>query len=315
MNEKMEVDSDIRECVYAAVDHAFGFGRCHSVLKLGGTISLLKIDQGISDFLEVLEQDDCNALSAPPSILSTIIRVLDGNLSEIAERIRWVQTGAMRFDTTFRKSLINSLPNSRIFLHYGLSEAMRVTFFEINKHRDKLHTEGPSSRGVQLGLFDRQNMPVGKGDEGNIGIRGTNLCLGYLDNELWQSCLHNGWFITSDRGRFDDDGFLIFCGRSDDTINANGVLIHPDEIESKIQAAFPALSFSVAGLPDPQGIKDKIIAIFVEGGEVSLASIKKGLSDTDRNLVPQKLFEVENLPKTRSGKVNRVELVARHSKL
>lgn len=309
MNEKMEVNSSLLECVYASIDHAFGFGRCHSVLSIGGTIVLVPPKTRLSIFLEVFKSENCNALSTPPSILSSLLRISNSELEKLSEKLRFIQTGAMRFDIAFRKMLISTLPKTRIFLHYGLSEAMRVTFYEINLHLNKLHTEGPPSDGVHLQILDEGNNPLPCMKEGRIAIKGRNLCSGYLDKELWESQLHNNWFITSDIGKLDEDSFLIFCGRADDTINNNGVLVHPDEIESKVKLLLKEYKFSILGIKDPKGIKDSIIALCFEGEiPISKKKLVASMQKTDKHLIPQLITKVEKLPLTRSGKVNRAKL-------
>ncbi len=309
MNHTMDTDSSVRECVFAPIDHAFGFGRCHAVLSLGGTVYLPTSPNRLTELLELLQDNPINALSTTPAILASLLRVCREDFATAARQIRWIQTGAMRFDPHFRQSLLATLPEARIFLHYGLSEAMRVTFFELGLDPNKVQTEGPPAEDVELTILDENMQPLPRQREGLIAIRGRNLCLGYLDDALWQSCLHDDWFVTSDRGRLDDDGYLVFCGRNDDTINSSGVLINPDEIENKLQPHVSGQSISVVGVPDPMGIKDSIIVLCVEGdGDVSLATLARNLSDTDTHLLPQKMVSLDALPRTRTGKINRVAL-------
>lgn len=309
MNRTMETDASLRECVFAPVDHAFGFGRCHSVLSLGGTVYLPGSTVRLTELLDILQRAPVNALSTTPAILASLLRVCRDDFERVGGQIRWIQTGAMRFDPHFRQSLLATLPAARIFLHYGLSEAMRVTFFELGRDPNKTHTEGQPAEGVELAIFDEGMRALPREQEGLIAIRGRNLCLGYLDQTLWQSCLHDGWFVTSDRGRLDADGYLVFCGRDDDTINSSGVLINPDEIEKKIQPHIGSQSISVVGVPDPMGIKDSIIVLCVEGeSEVSLAQLASKMTNTDRHLLPQKMIELDELPRTRTSKINRAEL-------
>lgn len=310
MNQAMEVDPDINECVFAPLDHAFGLGRCHAILSIGGTASIPSSPGRLLSLFDIVEQGNCNALSTTPAILSSLIRVSPEDLKRVGANIRWLQTGAMRFDPFFRENLITSLPGARIFLHYGLSEAMRVTFFELGTNQHKLHTEGPPAQGVELAILDDDMNTLASGEEGIIAIRGRNLCLGYLDEQLWQDCLYKDWFVTSDRGRIDEDGFLEFRGRNDDTINNNGVLINPDEIESKIQPHMAQQSLSIVGVPDPMGVKDSIVVLCVEGenDDISLATLAKKMADTDAHLIPQKIVNVDTLPRTRTNKINRAEL-------
>ncbi|WP_462157648.1 class I adenylate-forming enzyme family protein [Pseudoalteromonas sp. GB56] len=258
----------------------------------------------------LVEQHQCNALSSAPSMIAALLRLGSDQLSGLVERVKWIQTGAMRFDPLFREQLCEALPHTRIFLHYGLSEAMRVTFFELNTHLHKANTEGPASACSKIRIIDDQGREVAQGHSGRIAIQGSNLCLGYLDNEYWQSQLIGGWFATSDLGYLDEDGYLVFLGRYDDVINYNGVLVHPDEIESKLLSLFPKNAFCVVGMPDPGKVKDAIVTLCIEGdSDITMRDVANHMQGKDANLMPNKLVKVATLPKTRSGKVSRAELI------
>lgn len=309
MNSKMEVDEGIAELVFASIDHAFGFGRCHSVLMAGGKVVLPTQLSNPLSIASLFSKYDCNALSTAPSLLAALLQVGKSELAAVAENLKWLQTGAMRFDHFFRIELYNSLPKTRVFLHYGLSEAMRVTFFELNRNLDKVRTEGPASECSELKIIDEQGSTLPPFESGRIAIRGGNLCLGYLDDELWRSQLQDGWFITSDVGYLDEQGYLVFSGRSDDVINYNGVLVHPDEIESKLVTLFKGNAFTVLGMEDPSKVKDSIIVLCVEGAtKLTLKDVAKHLKDTDSNFRPNKLVTLSELPRTRSGKVSRASI-------
>ena len=137
MNTMMQMDQSIRELVFASLDHAYGLGRCHSVLRSGGTIVLPRVVSLTRELVKLVKKHNCNALSTPPSVLSSILRLSSDEIDLLSSRICRIQTGAMRFDISFRKRLLSEFPKTRIFLHYGLSEAMRVTFFELNAHVKK----------------------------------------------------------------------------------------------------------------------------------------------------------------------------------
>ena len=306
MNEKMGVERSTFELVFASLDHAFGFGRCHSVLSAGGSLCLTKKNGLVSELYNLVNKHRCNALSTPPSVLASIISSPSKKADELAARIKLIQTGAMRFDVEYRKQLLNVFPNTRVFIHYGLSEAMRVTFFELNAHMDKVHTEGMPSRNVQIKIFDQEMRPLPTDKEGLIGVSGEHLCLGYLDDELWRQSLRKGFFITSDKGIIDKEGFLEFRGRSDDVINNNGILIHPDEIEQKIRPYLYPAVFSIVGTTDPQRKKDTLIALCVQNeAGLNLTTVWQKISAIDNSFKPNKVFFLERLPQTRSGKVNR----------
>ncbi len=309
MNRAMGVDDSIRENVFAALDHAYGFGRCQAILMVGGVLVLPTDVRNLLLLVQDARKHQCNALSAAPSIIATLMQSMEGAFADTARQIRWLQTGAMRFDSGFRQRLIAMMPEAGIFLHYGLSEAMRVTFLEADRHPDKLHTEGPPAEGVEIAILDDEMQPVDQGEEGTIAVRGRNLCLGYLDENLWQSNLHEGWFVTSDRGLLDSDGYLVFAGRRDDVININGVLVHPDAIESLIRPLFPTQTYTVVGIDDPAGVKDRVPALVVEGDhDVTLDAVASHMRGVEPEMVPVMVRSVEVLPRTRSGKVVRSQL-------
>jgi acyl-coenzyme A synthetase/AMP-(fatty) acid ligase len=308
MNERMQVDGDIRECVFAPVDHAFAIGRCHAVLVAGGTLLLGTDKLGVESLFDAFLKHGANALSAPPSVLVTLLGTSPERFRSAA-RLRWLQTGAMRFDPTFRESLCRMFPETGIFTHYGLSEAMRATFLDVQGSPEKIHTEGRAADGVEIGIFNERRERLPAGADGIIGIKGRNVCLGYVDTEQWRTTYEDGWFFTSDRGLLDEDGYLVFLGRADDAVNVNGFIVHPDEIESRLAPLFPTQAFSVVGVPDPAGLKDSIVVLCIEGAvSVSPDQIRSALDGAEKFMVPKNIIAMQQLPRTHTGKVMRAQL-------
>ena len=68
--------------------------------------------------------------------------------------------------------------------------------------------------------------------EGEICIRGYNVAIGYLGNELMNNVFRDGWFHSGDYGRRDKDGNYYFHGRQDSLIIKGGENIYPREIEN-----------------------------------------------------------------------------------
>jgi acyl-CoA synthetase (AMP-forming)/AMP-acid ligase II len=310
MNRAMALESDVVEVVFAPLDHAFGLGRCHSVLSVGGTV-LLSTGLRLGDLFTWLE-DGATALSTTPSTLAALLTRRPTEFGEAAQSIRWLQTGAMRFDKSLRDQLCDLLPNAGIFAHYGLSEAMRTTFMDLQAHPDKRHTEGPAADGVLIEIRDPATgsaLPLG--EEGAIAVSGSNLCLGYTDDALWQAACVDGWYVTNDLGRLDEDGYLVFAGRSDDVINANGNIVHPDEIESRLAALLGATPFSVVGVADPDGVRDAVVVLCVEGDDPpALRDVRAAMKTAPDFMTPKHVVRVAQIPRTGTGKVSRARLAA-----
>jgi acetyl-CoA synthetase len=140
---------------------------------------------------------------------------------------------------------------------------------------------------------------------------------GYLHEEQrYRACFVDGWYLTGDLVRRDADGYYWFVGRADDVIKSAGHLISPFEVESALMT-HPAVSqAAVIGLPDE--VMGQKVKAFVEirTGRVADAALEKALLAHARRLLgpavaPRELSIVEQLPRTRSGKILRRLLRAR----
>jgi len=252
---------------------------------------------------------NASALSTAPSVLATLLRISRKRFETAGAGLRWIQTGAMRFGRSFREQLCDAFPGARIYLHYGLSEAMRVTFMELQSEVGKRHTEGRPSAGVEIAILGEAGERLGPGREGTIAIRGRNVALGYLNEDAWRASCRDGWFVTADRGSVDEDGYLVFAGRSDDVINANGNIVHPDEIEARLHGLLAKRAFAVLGIPDPRDVKDKIIVLAIEGrAECTAEDVARGMQGAPDFMIPRIVISLERLPRTASGKVSRAQL-------
>ncbi len=144
-----------------------------------------------------------------------------------------------------------------------------------------------------------------------------SLMRGYWNNpSAYRDKFRNGWYISGDRGRIDQDGYFWFVGRDDDLINTAGHLVSPFEVESALLEHPAVAESAVVSKPDP--INLEIVKAFISlkpgfqpGKELDLEImnfVRKKLSPL---AMPQEIEFVESLPKTRSGKIMRRILRAR----
>ena len=154
------------------------------------------------------------------------------------------------------------------------------------------------------------------GEIGDIGLRGNppTLFKGYLHNdEETQRSYRGEWYLTGDRASVDQDGYFWFVGRADDVISSGAYRIGPFEVESAL-LEHPAVSESaVVGSPDAdRGNIVKAFLVLRKGFEPNDALVRELQGHCKRVTAPYKypreIEFVEELPKTRSGKIRRVEL-------
>lgn len=121
------------------------------------------------------------------------------------------------------------------------------------------------------------------------------------------------WYITGDRAYKDEDGYLWFVGRADDVILAAGYRIGPFEVESALLEHDAVAESAVVSSPDElRGEVVKAFIVLAPGYQPS-DQLAKELQDHVKKVTapykyPRKIEFVQNLPKTVSGKIRRVEL-------
>ncbi len=132
----------------------------------------------------------------------------------------------------------------------------------------------------------------------------------WKNEETYQTKFNNGWYLPGDRATIDKEGYFWFIGRDDDVINTAGHLVSPFEVESALLEHEAISESAVVSKPDE--INMEVVKAFVTlkpGFEPSdelelkiMNFIRKKLSPL---AMPQEIEYVDNLPKTRSGKIMR----------
>ncbi|MFN8185642.1 MAG: AMP-binding protein [Gaiellales bacterium] len=161
---------------------------------------------------------------------------------------------------------------------------------------------------------DGAELPVGA--EGDVALRGRppTLFAGYWEQPDETAAVFRGdWYLTGDRAVRDGDGYFWFTGRSDDVILSAAYRIGPFEVESALLEHPAVAESAVIGKPDPD--RGEIVKAFVvlrpgrEGDEVLVRELQEHTKRvTAPYKYPREIEFVAELPKTRSGKIRRVEL-------
>ena len=153
------------------------------------------------------------------------------------------------------------------------------------------------------------------GDVGEIAVQAPDpvMFLGYWNKpEDTQEKIKQGWLLTGDLGRQDENGFFSFVARNDDIITSSGYRIGPTEIENCLMQ-HPSVSLAaVIGLPDPIRTETVTACIVLSTGTGSdqLAENLKQLvrERLSAHLVPHQIIWIDDLPLTATGKIRRKAL-------
>lgn len=183
----------------------------------------------------------------------------------------------------------------------------------------KIGSMGKPSPLYDVVILDSEGNECKIGEIGEICIRVKDkipcgMFIGYyLDDERTNEVWHDGYYHTGDQATMDIDGYLWYVGRIDDVIKSSGYRIGPFEIESVIMELAYVLECAVTPFPDEvRGQIVKATIVLVKGNE-GTSELKKEIQEyvkkhTATYKYPRVVEFVDELPKTISGKVKRVEI-------
>lgn len=201
---------------------------------------------------------------------------------------------------------------------FGQTETT-LTLFTDTWLKPKPGSMGKPSKAYDIVLIDENCHPVKPGVVGEIAIKmgakkPTGMFLGYYrDEELTRNAFRGGYYHTGDMAWADEEGYCYYVSRTDDVIKSSGYRIGPFEVESVVMEHDSVVECAVTGIPDPvRGMAVKATIILVKGYEPS-EELKKDIQNyvkthTAPYKYPRVIEFVEELPKTISGKIRRIEI-------
>jgi len=200
--------------------------------------------------------------------------------------------------------------------YYGLSESYPLCanypFMDVREG-----SMGRPMPGWDVHILDEDENEVGVGERGEICLRARSnphYPLGYWNNpEATREDFEGDWFHTKDAAERDEDGYFWYAGRADDVIISAGYRIGPFEVESAC-IEHPAVR-EAAAVASPDEIRGNVVKAFCvlaeghQGSDELAADIQAFVRDhLSAYAYPRRIEFVDDLPKTLTGKIRRIEL-------
>ena len=207
-----------------------------------------------------------------------------------------------------------------ILERYGMTETGMNTTNPYDSGRRKPGTVGKPFPGIEIRVADRENgRPLPDGEVGIVEVRGPNVFAGYwqLPEKSASEFRKDGFFITGDLGRIDEDGYLCIVGRDKDLVISGGYNVYPKEIEELLDTHPKVLESAVIGVPHPD-FGETVVAVVVPapGEELRAGELLDFIAgDLARFKQPRAVRVVEALPRNVMGKVQKAELRKRYADL
>lgn len=270
-----------------------------------------------ADVLRKMEQHHITSFCAPPTIYRYLIR----------EDLSKYDLSALAYVTTAGEALNPAVSDKffkmtglRIYEGFGQTETTCTlgTFCWMKVKPGSMGKPNPQYDihlmidGKEVGNDEVGEIVVRTAEQTPIGLFNEYYRNEELTNEVW----HDGYYHTGDLATRDADGYFWYVGRHDDVIKSAGYRIGPFEVESALMTHPAVLECAVTAVPDPQrGQAVKATVVLAKGWEHMrhIRSFPHELKEHVKSVTaaykaPRIIEFVDELPKTISGKIRRVEI-------
>ena len=265
--------------------------------------------------LELIGQEKITISNWVPTIASFVLSLPDLDKYDFSS-LRALVFAAAPFPKALQDQVKARIcPN--IYEYYGLQETGILVNMGPKEKELKPESVGTLYFGADVRVVDAFGKDVPVGEVGEVIGRGVSVTTGYYKNEeKSKEVFKDGWFYTGDLGTFDKDGYLYLKGRKKDMIISGGQNIFAVEVEDMLMKQGAIAQCAVIGLPD-QTWGEMVAAVVVKfpGKEVTEEEIIAFSRDNIAHFkAPKKVFFVDSLPMTPTGKVTKYVLVEKYSK-
>ncbi len=291
--------------------HALPIYHTHGLFVAAGTMALAgasMIYLPRFDATEVIRQlPAATMMMGVPTFYSRLLADPDFNKA-LASDMRVFISGSAPLSAQTHKDFQERTGHA-ILERYGMTETNMNTSNPYDGAR-RPGAVGFPLADVELQIADpATGAPLGEGEVGSIEIRGPNVFRGYWHNagKTKAAFRPDGFFITGDLGRVDEDGYLWIVGRDKDLIITGGFNVYPAEVEAEIDAIDGVAESAVIGAPHAD-YGEGVIAIVVQRPTASLTptSIGDALSNQlARFKLPKHIYFIKALPRNAMGKIQK----------
>jgi oxalate---CoA ligase len=278
-------------------------------LSRGGAVFCTSGFNALKFFAE-MEESEPTWYTAVPTMHQAILTRAGRHKNVITRHpLRFVRSSSSSLPPTVIGELEATF-NCPVIEAYGMTEAThQMASNPLNGIRKPGSVGVPA--GPEIAIMDEAGRVLGRGQTGEVVIRGENVTAAYENNpKANREAFVNGWFRTGDQGVIDNDGYLTLTGRLKEIINRGGEKISPREVDEALMdhpSVLQAVAFAV-----PHAML---------GEDVGAAVVlREGLSATEQELVaflserlaafktPRKILFLAEIPKGATGKLQRIGL-------
>lgn len=298
-----------RFLVAAPLNHVGGIRSTNFQLANGCCVVFM---EGMGDLLKlfaVIERHHVTSLFLPPASIRIIINRTGNRFSMFKHQIDFVLTSSAPLFASDSHGIRELLPYSRLYNTFQATEIPGGTAYDYNKEEFRPNCIGKPVRTMDFAILTEDGQFTKEaGIEGQICAKGELVMKGYYNEpELTRSVFKDGYFVSSDIGVFDQEGYLYYIGRKDDVINIGGYKIAPTDVESlALQSGLVQECICIED-SDEYGVPYlKLLVVVEDKSKFAPVTLNAFLSDKlEKYKIPRVIEAVDALIKTYNGKTDR----------
>ncbi|SES21979.1 acyl-CoA synthetase MbcS [Salipaludibacillus aurantiacus] len=285
-----------------------------STITLGATAFVYHGSFDPETYLTFLEKEKINVLCCTPTEYRLMAKVDDLDTYKLPELKSAVSAGEPLNRPVIEA--FRSAFNVDVRDGYGQTENTLLVC-NVKGMPTKPGSMGKPTPGNPVDIINEDGDPCQAGEVGDIAVHKNCAALfkEYLDDpERTHASFRGDWYLTGDHAMKDEDGYFWFKGRSDDIIISSGYTIGPFEVEDALVKHPAVRECAVVASPDEtRGSIVKAFIVLKDPDRVPDEALVKELQDHTKQITapykyPRQITFLEELPKTTSGKIRRIDL-------
>jgi acyl-CoA synthetase (AMP-forming)/AMP-acid ligase II len=301
------------EILLMPMSHSFGLGRMRSAIFAGTRIVIGYEFRNLKKLFSAIKAHHITGFGLVPTALRYILKLSGNMVSNYGPQLNYLELGSAQLSEDEKRSLKILLPDTEIYMHYGLTEVSRALF--LNLKSDNLLATAKLGTGAKLKVVNESGVECENGVVGELFLNAPwqahNLdCLGSGTS----LCIEDEEYISTGDIGYISNGYMFFCGRNKDIINTGGKKFTPNEIEFSVAQNFPDLEVVVVGAPD-ELLGEKVLCFLVKVKNQTVVARLKNYIETQfpKYMHPTDYLMIDEIPKTKSGKIQKFKLIDRLS--
>ncbi|MEL4236411.1 AMP-binding protein [Lactobacillus amylovorus] len=304
-NEAFRISKEDMILMPSGMYHAIGFHHGLISTIIAGSTMVIMRHYNVKQMAQLINKYPISYIDSLPTVMYDILFKIKslGHLRQL------ICGGDKIKDTLLRQAKVRHIP---LYNCYGLTEAVPFSYTPAKYYSEHagMTTAVRPIESVEVRIVNEKGEIVQPNKKGTIEVKGPVVFKEYLlQPEKTKDAFDHGWFNTGDIVHYTTDGLIEIDGRNSDMIIRGGENIAAHAVEEKIRQCEDIEDVAVLGIPDLR-LGQRIGAFIVLykdhhdfSKDILLSKLKN--NNVDKKLWPEKIWVVEELPKTANGKIKK----------